>query len=134
MLILYVILTLAKTTSTKFSGCGACQGCQTKSDCGQCKMCLDKPKFGGPGKRKQKCELRKCILHQKRGKLNITTVHVTKHTATSGITSTIMILILWFVIAAVSKCCDNKAQVQNKSVNSKDFIFPSLVCAYRPFM
>ena len=29
-------------------------------------MCLDKPKFGGEGKWKQKCELRKCKILQKR--------------------------------------------------------------------
>jgi len=36
------------------SSCGTCTGCKTVSDhdCGECKMCLDKPKFGGPG---QKC-------------------------------------------------------------------------------
>ena len=29
-------------------------------------MCLDKPKFGGKGKRKQKCEFCKCKILQKR--------------------------------------------------------------------
>ena len=34
----------------------------SSSDCGQCKYCIDKPKFGGPGKKKQCCE-RKCCLN-----------------------------------------------------------------------
>ncbi len=33
--------------------------CQ-RSDCGTCVFCKDKPKFGGPGKRKQCCEKKKC--------------------------------------------------------------------------
>ena len=40
--------------------CGTCSGC-TASDCGVCKYCRDKPKYGGPGRLKQSCEKRKCI-------------------------------------------------------------------------
>ena len=29
-------------------------------DCGSCKFCLDKPKFGGPGKKKKFCIQKKC--------------------------------------------------------------------------
>ena len=32
--------------------CGQCGPC-TRADCGSCQNCLDKPKFGGPGLRKQ---------------------------------------------------------------------------------
>ena len=39
--------------------CGHCDPC-TIEDCGNCSNCLDKPKFGGLGKKKQKCMLRKC--------------------------------------------------------------------------
>lgn len=39
--------------------CGSCTGC-TRADCGECAHCRDKPKFGGPGKRKQCCILKKC--------------------------------------------------------------------------
>ena len=39
--------------------CGVCEGC-TRLDCGICIFCKDKPKFGGPGRRKQCCELKKC--------------------------------------------------------------------------
>ena len=31
--------------------CGHCENCLLKSDCGKCKMFLDKKKFGGPGKK-----------------------------------------------------------------------------------
>ena len=44
----------------KRSRCGRCVGC-LNPDCGVCAHCLDKPKFGGPGKRKSKCKERKCI-------------------------------------------------------------------------
>lgn len=39
--------------------CGKCAGC-LRDDCGKCSYCLDKPKFGGPGKKKQRCVLRTC--------------------------------------------------------------------------
>lgn len=39
--------------------CGQCRGCNS-GDCGTCKNCLDKPKFGGPGCRKQACMSRTC--------------------------------------------------------------------------
>ena len=39
--------------------CGQCRGCNS-GDCGSCKNCLDKPKFGGPGCRKQACMARTC--------------------------------------------------------------------------
>eukprot|EP00164_Ancoracysta_twista_P001936 GFYU01002545.1.p1 GENE.GFYU01002545.1~~GFYU01002545.1.p1 ORF type:complete len:930 (-),score=185.20 GFYU01002545.1:272-3061(-) len=40
--------------------CGFCTGC-LRGDCGSCKNCLDMPKFGGPGVKRQACLLRKCI-------------------------------------------------------------------------
>ena len=40
-------------------GCGSCPGC-LREDCGQCRNCKDKVKFGGPGTKKQKCMLRAC--------------------------------------------------------------------------
>jgi len=39
--------------------CKQCEPC-LRDDCSQCKYCLDKPKFGGTFKLKQKCQLRKC--------------------------------------------------------------------------
>lgn len=39
--------------------CGICEKCQ-QVDCGICIDCLDKPKFGGKGTRKQKCKARTC--------------------------------------------------------------------------
>ena len=43
--------------------CGSCKGCNS-DDCGTCLYCQDKPKFGGPGKKKQCCEKRKCLEMQ----------------------------------------------------------------------
>ena len=40
--------------------CGKCAGCRIERDCGRCKNCQDKPKFGGPGRRKQSCVTRRC--------------------------------------------------------------------------
>ena len=37
--------------------CGRCDSCG-RDDCGTCLNCLDKPKFGGPGTKRQKCELK----------------------------------------------------------------------------
>ena len=55
------------------SNCGNCLSCTRDEDCGECDLCLDKPKFGRPGTKKQRCELRRCefknstnILHMGR--------------------------------------------------------------------
>ena len=40
--------------------CMECPGCKTVIDCGTCKYCKDKRKFGGPGIKKEGCEKRKC--------------------------------------------------------------------------
>ena len=45
--------------------CGRCDGCK-RVDCGKCVFCKDKPKFGGPGKKKQRCKLRICNNFQHR--------------------------------------------------------------------
>ncbi|XP_065883907.1 lysine-specific demethylase 2B-like isoform X4 [Dysidea avara] len=44
----------------KRQGCGQCEAC-TKADCGKCHYCLDKKKFGGKERLKQRCIHRKCI-------------------------------------------------------------------------
>jgi len=43
----------------RMKACGLCEGCQTE-DCGECSHCKDMIKYGGTGKMKQKCKLRKC--------------------------------------------------------------------------
>ncbi|XP_072166012.1 uncharacterized protein [Diadema setosum] len=40
--------------------CGKCSACLRKSDCKTCTNCKDKPKYGGPGTKKQCCIYRKC--------------------------------------------------------------------------
>ena len=37
-----------------------CKGC-VRPDCGKCNACLDRPKFGGPGRLKQACKKRVCV-------------------------------------------------------------------------
>lgn len=39
--------------------CGVCEACQLP-DCGTCSFCRDKLKFGGTGRGKQACKLRRC--------------------------------------------------------------------------
>ena len=46
--------------STRSTACRTCANC-TRDECGTCKNCVDKPKFGGPGTRKQPCIMRKCL-------------------------------------------------------------------------
>mmetsp|Transcript_183 Transcript_183/g.232 ORF Transcript_183/g.232 Transcript_183/m.232 type:complete len:221 (-) Transcript_183:996-1658(-) len=43
----------------RLARCGTCVGC-TRGDCGECKNCKDKPKYGGPGIKKQACLQRAC--------------------------------------------------------------------------
>jgi len=40
--------------------CARCAGCQA-IDCGSCKACVDKKKFGGANVKKQACEQRRCL-------------------------------------------------------------------------
>ena len=47
--------------------CGSCKGCRILTDCAKCTMCRDKPEVGGPGVKKQKCELRRCVHHPRLG-------------------------------------------------------------------
>ncbi|XP_067282506.1 histone-lysine N-methyltransferase 2B [Pseudorasbora parva] len=42
--------------------CTRCKGCNRLEDCGRCVFCLDKPKFGGPNKKRQSCVLKKCSV------------------------------------------------------------------------
>ena len=44
----------------KRSRCGECEGCLVEEDCGHCHFCADKPKFGGPDRKKQCYAKRKC--------------------------------------------------------------------------
>ena len=54
--------------------CGVCRPCLIPADCARCTNCLDKPKFGGPGTKKQKCKLRMCIQLSKGKKPNLTSL------------------------------------------------------------
>lgn len=44
----------------KRRSCGECKACLCRKDCGVCDFCIDKPKFGGSNKKRQKCRLRQC--------------------------------------------------------------------------
>jgi len=50
-----------KDSAKRLARCGKCTNCKS-SDCGNCFNCYDKPKFGGPGIKKQACINRKCLL------------------------------------------------------------------------
>ena len=41
--------------------CGECAACLKATDCGRCANCKDMIKFGGEGRKKQKCMERRCI-------------------------------------------------------------------------
>ena len=55
-----------------------CSGCSLL-DCGLCTFCKDMIKFGGPGKKKQRCSKRKCVMKDDRStlysKVQLTTLH-----------------------------------------------------------
>ena len=40
--------------------CAGCANC-LKPDCGKCRNCLDKPKFGGRNTKRQRCTQRICV-------------------------------------------------------------------------
>ena len=47
------------TSRPKSKRCGACEGCQAP-ECGTCRCCLNKTKFGGTGTLKKPCEAKIC--------------------------------------------------------------------------
>jgi len=47
------------------SSCGSCSACQNFTDCRRCRFCKDLPKYGGPGKIRQKCIARQCLRRSK---------------------------------------------------------------------
>ena len=40
--------------------CGTCAACLREDDCKKCRFCKDMPKYGGPGRMRQKCIKRQC--------------------------------------------------------------------------
>ena len=40
--------------------CGMCVACLREDDCRKCRFCKDMPKYGGPGRMRQKCIKRQC--------------------------------------------------------------------------
>ena len=54
-------LSSGKKSSKKHSRrCGACIACLREDDCKKCRFCKDMPKYGGPGRMRQKCIKRQC--------------------------------------------------------------------------
>ena len=54
--------------------CGECTGCLRNNDCGICRYCKDKTKFGGQNRLRQKCLHRRCQLdtyHRKSTQNNV---------------------------------------------------------------
>ncbi|XP_017574933.1 methyl-CpG-binding domain protein 1a isoform X1 [Pygocentrus nattereri] len=45
--------------------CGQCKACLRDQDCGKCDFCMDKPKYGGKNKKRQKCRYRQCQFHSR---------------------------------------------------------------------
>lgn len=52
--------------------CGECCGCLKNDDCGKCRYCKDKTKFGGQNRLRQKCLHRRCQMdtHRRRSSHN----------------------------------------------------------------
>ncbi len=60
--------------------CRQCVACLLEEDCGKCDFCMDKPKFGGSNKKRQKCRLRQCRfqskLHARRANVRIYVINI----------------------------------------------------------
>lgn len=59
-------INLSLVGKVKWMRCGICQSCLS-NDCGKCKYCLDKPKFGGAGRLRKSCVDKKCQNMQIKG-------------------------------------------------------------------
>ena len=55
-----------KKGSKNNTNCRKCDGCLTKDDCGTCRFCKDKTKFGGPNTLRKKCEKKVCFKAAKK--------------------------------------------------------------------
>ena len=53
----------ARPPVVAYKRCGVCAQCRA-ADCGTCKNCRDKPRFGGPGVKKKACVARACVRAQ----------------------------------------------------------------------
>ena len=47
------------TVWMKARGCQNCENCK-RDNCGSCKVCMTMPRFGGDGRNKQACKMRRC--------------------------------------------------------------------------
>ena len=54
-----------QTKRVRGLNCGTCANCQ-RDDCGNCRACIDKPKFGGPNKSRRRCFHRRCLIRQEK--------------------------------------------------------------------
>ncbi len=68
--------------------CGECTGCLKNDDCGKCRYCKDKTKFGGQNRLRQKCLHRRCQLdtHRRRSSQNTQNSH--HHQASGNVVTT----------------------------------------------
>ena len=54
-----------QTKRVRGLNCGTCANCR-RDDCGNCRACIDKPKFGGPNKSRRRCFHRRCLIRQEK--------------------------------------------------------------------
>ena len=68
--------------------CGTCSGCEAE-DCGECKHCQDKPKFGGKNTIKQRCLARLCLVQEEERKMARGTKGKVKRKSTSSMSGNV---------------------------------------------
>jgi hypothetical protein len=77
-------ISLSSKIRRRGRGCGSCIGC-IREDCGKCSYCLDKPKYGGPGRKKQRCALRICSQFISFGKVCVYMIDYVSHCFISNV-------------------------------------------------
>ena len=70
--------------------CGDCPGCLKNDDCGQCRYCRDKTKFGGQNRLRQKCLHRRCQMDTHRRPPPPTSVGTTASSGHGIVSSTLV--------------------------------------------
>merc|ERR1719361_3195151 len=68
--------------------CGDCPGCLKNDDCGQCRYCRDKTKFGGQNRLRQKCLHRRCQMDTHRRSSSQNTQNSHHHQASGNVVTT----------------------------------------------
>ena len=95
--------------------CGECPGCLQNDDCGKCRYCKDKTKFGGQNRLRQKCLHRRCQMdnHRKRNSTNNNTNNGSSGASAGSVSNSVSA-----IVAAASAAAGGGTSTNNSTPTS----------------